>query len=113
MATNYLTAHRRQITAMAAVFIASVAVGTPTASAEPDGGGTQVAYSNCVAHYRDGNPGATTAEVLFDCCIIVGGTWSSDDYRNGECTGLTWRGSTAPTAPPRVASLPGGWNQKQ
>src|SRR5690242_8126382 len=87
MFTSHPVAKRRYIAAVTTIFIASLSVGTgveaATASAEPDG--SELAYTNCMIHYREYHPGASTEEVLYDCCITIGGIWSSDDWKNGQC----------------------------
>ncbi len=99
------------------MFVASASIGTAvaaTASAEPDG--SEVAYVNCMLQYRQYHPGATTEEVLFDCCITVGGIWSNpNDYKTGHCItndSPDWPGRQRPL-PGAAVNLPPGWNQLQ
>jgi hypothetical protein len=107
--TNNAFRNRRIIAttmlAATSALVASFIVPGATASAVADG--DEGAYADCLNHWRDNHPNAHTDEVLFDCCISVGGVWSSNDWQNGDCIlndDAGWPGRPAP--PPGAVVLP-------
>lgn len=114
--TTHLTARRRRIAALSAVFIASMSVATMSATAADAQPVTDFSgYNQCMKDQRDlhRKPDGTLdpadlAAARYDCCLAWGGTWGHGTFPKGWCDWPADSSGGSSPAPSRVAALPPG-----